>query len=1169
MLDGASRITRPSDHASDQATMFDRAKELGMPALALTDHGVMYGAIPFFLEGKASGVKPLVGMEAYVAPRSRFDRPTQREDWYFHLTVISATNAGYQNLMKLSSLGFTEGYDPRSRRPRLDKELLGEFSEGLVVLSGCLSGELPKTILAGKLDEGRRIAAEYKEMFGDRYFLEIQNQGIKDQDILNVEIAKISRELGIPMVATNDSHYTHKDDAEAHDILLCIQTGKELSDTNRMKFDTDEFYLKSRDEMATAFPEYPDAIENTLMVAEMCDIDIPLYKMLLPVFEVPKDQTLESYLRKLTEDGIRRRYPSITQEVGDRFRMELRVIEEMGFSGYFLIVSDFVQWAKRNKIRVGPGRGSVGGSIVAYALGITELDPLRWNLGFERFLNPGRKSMPDIDIDFDERRRSEVIRYVSDKYGEDHVAQIITFSTIKAKAAIRDAARVLGFPYAVGDRLAKMYPPLILGKEAPFDACFDKNVEWPNNTGSNQGYPNAGELRKAYETDEISRQVIDTARKLEGLRRQHSVHAAGVVIGHEPLTNHVPIQRTDGETVTQYEMGAIEKIGLLKMDFLGLRNLTVIGDCIEHVRAAGVDINIDDLDLEDPKPFKLLQEGNSAGIFQMESGGMTRLLRSLRPDRFEEIAALIALYRPGPMEEIPRYVKGKHDPASVTYFHPLLEKVLADTNGVIVYQEQVTEMLQVVAGFSPQDADMVRAAIAKKKSQELVKWKDQFERGCGDSGLTPQEAQDLWDLIRPFAGYSFNRAHANGYGLIAYQTAWLKAHYPVEYMAALLTSVKDRADRMPIYLAECRSMGIKVLPPNVNESDLDFTPRGGEVLFGLSAVRNVGESVAERLIQARRKGGPFADFHDFCKRVDQSCLNKKVIESLAKAGGFDCLGVERSALLWPDPKNPLGLCISEQAARMIETVVSERRSEDAGQFSLFAGGSPDPDGPTVSNGHQYSLPGIEIAKSDLLRSEKEMLGFYVSEHPLAAVESSLRYQSEAEVLDLADGPDGSIKVVGGILTMMVRKFTKKGDLWYTGVLEDMKGTVEIIFWPQTVQETPPDLLTDDNIVLIKGRIELRDDNVKLVAQKVTRPDLSGATMPLRIKMPATSCTPDRLEELKVVLSAHPGPSPVLLHLGSSKGTKTILKLGGEYSVELRNGLFAELKSVLGPEALVE
>jgi DNA polymerase III subunit alpha len=1153
MLDGASRIK----------DMFARAAELEMPAIALTDHGVMYGAIPFYLEGKAAGVKPLIGMEAYVAPNSRFDRPVNRQDAYFHLTMISATNTGYHNLMKLASLGFTEGYDLRSRRPRLDKELLSLYSDGLVVLSGCLSGELARNLNAGKLEEGRRIASQYREIFGDRYFLEIQEQGVQGQSALNLEVAKIGRELGIPLVATNDSHYTHKEDAEAHDILLCIQTGKELADTNRMKFDTEEFYLKSADEMRKAFPSYPESIENTLGVAELCNVDIELYKMLLPVFEVPEGETLASYLRHLSEMGLRRRYDPATTEVEDRLRMELRVIEEMGFSGYFLIVADFVQWAKSNKIRVGPGRGSVGGSIVAYCMGITELDPIRWNLGFERFLNPGRKSMPDIDIDFDERRRGEVIRYVSQKYGEDRVAQIITFSTIKAKAAIRDAARVLGLPYGVGDRLAKMYPPLILGKEAPFAACFDSEVEWPEHTGRNDAFPNSGDLRNAYETEDASRQVIDTARKLEGLRRQHSVHAAGVVIGHEPITNNVPVQKTDGDLVTQYEMGAIEKIGLLKMDFLGLRNLTVIGDTVAHIKAnRGIDIDVDNLPLDDGPAFKLLQEGATSGIFQMESGGMVRLCRQLRPDRFEEIAALIALYRPGPMEEIGRYVKGKHQPSTVTYFHPMLADVLADTNGVIVYQEQVTRILQVVAGFSPQDADMIRYAIGKKKTSELVKWKSQFEEGCAAAGLTDKEAFDLWELIRPFAGYSFNRAHANGYALISYQTAWLKANYPVEYLAALLTSAKDRNDKMPIYLGESRAMGIQLLPPSVNESDLDFTPRGDQVLFGLSAIRNVGESVAERIIRARRTAGPFTDFEDFCLRVDPTCLNKKVIESLAKAGGFDHLGVSRSALLQMDA----GVVVmSEGAARMIEAVIAQRRSEDAGQYSFFAEATEDQ---PATPGRGFGLNGTftELPQHDLLKGEKEMLGFYVSQHPLAAIEGALRAQTDSDILSLSDCPDGAVKTVGGILSRMVRKFTKKGDPWYAGTLEDMNATVEVTFWPQTVAETSPELMVDDAVIIVKGRVEVRDENVKLMGMKVMRPDLEAASSPLRIRLAAEACTPARIEDLKAVLAAHPGASPVLLHLGGGRDGDTILRLGG-FTVELRNGLFAELKSVLGTASL--
>ncbi|HEX2052746.1 MAG TPA: DNA polymerase III subunit alpha [Actinomycetota bacterium] len=1158
LLDGASRIKE----------MFARAKELDMPAVALTDHGVMYGAIPFYLAGKSAGVKPLIGMEAYVAPNSRLDRSTRHQDSYHHLTMIAANNAGYRNLVKLSSLGFLEGYDQRTRRPRLDRELLDKHNEGIVVLSGCLSGELAKNVVNGRPDAARETARAYREIFGDRYFLEIQQQGVQGQEMLNAEVRKIGNELGIPLVATNDSHYTCKEDAEAHDILLCIQTGKELADTKRMKFDTDEFYMKSREEMLQAFPQYQDAVENTVGVAELCDVELDLYKMLLPTFEVPEGHTIQTYLRLQAETGLRRRYQPVTKEVDDRLNMELRVIEEMGFSAYFLIVADFVQWAKSQKIRVGPGRGSVGGSIVAYCLGITELDPIRWNLGFERFLNPGRKSMPDIDIDLDDRRRGEVIKYVSQKYGEDRVAQIITFSTIKAKAAIRDGARVLGLPYSVGDRLAKMYPPLVLGKEPPFDACFDKSVEWPKHSGHNDAYAAAQELRQAYETEDTSKQVIDTARKLEGLRRQHSIHAAGVVIGREPLANICPVQRTDGDIVTQYEMGAIEQIGLLKMDFLGLRNLTVIGDTVLHAKNnRGVEIDPDKLPLDDPKAFKLLSDGNTAGVFQMESGGMTRLCRQLRPDRFEEIAALIALYRPGPMDEIPRYVKGKHQPESVSYFHPLLTDVLADTNGVIVYQEQVTQILQVVAGFSPQDADMIRYAIGKKKTSELVKWEAQFHRGAQAAGLTPQESQGLWDLIKPFAGYSFNRAHANGYALVAYQTIWLKANYPVEYMAALLTSAKDRNDKMPMYLAETRAMGVKVLPPSVNDSDLDFKPRADDILFGLSAIRNVGESVAERIIAARNKGGPFSSFDDFCRRVDPSCLNKKVIESLAKAGGFDCLNVKRGPLLERDPKNG-GLCMSERAGRLVEAIMAERKAEEAGQYSFFAG---EPETPNfATSGVAVNLDAVQddVPQGDLLKAEKEMLGFYVSEHPLAAIEGAMQAQTELEIPALAECSDGSVKVVGGILSRMTRKFTKKGDIWYQGVLEDMKANVEVTFWPQTVNETSPELLCDDSIVIVKGRVEVRDENVKLMALKVTKPDISGADQVLRIKLAADALTQSRIEDLKAVLASHPGSSPVHLHLSGGRNGDTVLRLGGGFTVELRNGLYAEIQSVLGAGSLL-
>ncbi|GAC1363642.1 MAG: DNA polymerase III subunit alpha [Actinomycetota bacterium] len=1163
MLDGASRIQQ----------MFARAKELGMPAVGLTDHGVMYGAIPFYLEGRATGIKPIIGVEAYVAPKSRFDRPAHRETAYHHLTMLSANTTGYRNLMQLCSLAFLEGYDSRSRRPRMDRELLAKYSDGIIVLSGCLSGEVQKNLMAGKAEDARRVVAEYREIFGDRYFLEVQYQGLTQQPALNAQLAEIGREMHIPLVATNDSHYTHKDDAGAHDILLCIQMGKELADQDRMRFDTDQFYLKSREEMDAAFPEYPDAVENTLMVAERCAIEIPLHNALVPDFEVPPGETLASFLYSQTEAGVRRRYPEVTQEIHDRMRHELSVIEDMGFPGYFLIVADFVQWAKSQGIRVGPGRGSVGGSMVAYALGITELDPIRWNLGFERFLNTGRKQMPDIDIDFDERRRGEVIRYVSERYGEDRVAQIITFSTIKARQAMRDAARVLGLPYSVGDRLAKMYPPSILGKDPPFDACFDKDKEWPKSTGRNDAFANAAELRKTYEEDPTSRQVIEAARKLEGLRRQHSIHAAGVVIGREPLVNHVPLQRTDaeGEVVTQYEQGIVEMIGLLKMDFLGLRNLTVIEDALAHIRNnRGVEADVDGAPLDDPKVFELLQRGNSPGIFQMESPGMTRLLRQLRPDRFEEIAALIALYRPGPMDEISRYVKGKLDRSSVTYLHPLLEQVLAGTNGVIVYQEQVTKILQVVGGFAPEAADMVRYAIGKKKTEVMAKSKDAFDLGARASGLTGKEAQALWELIMPFAGYSFNRAHANGYALIAYQTAWLKANYPVEYMAALLTSVKANPDRMRSYLGECMALQIKVLPPDVNSSQLDFTPKGEQILFGLSAIRNVGEAVAEAVVKSRKEG--FTSFHDFARRVPTTVLNKKVVESLAKAGAFDALGVHRSALLSRDPKG--GLSISEQGARVLEATMSARRREDEGQFSLF--GAPEPPDPAAVShapmaaaynhfGEQLA-PG-DLASSELLAAEKEMLGFYVSMHPLDGLSSALRYQVDAEIADLGDVPDGSIKTVGGILSKLDRKFTRKGELMMVGTLEDMKASVEIVIFPTTVNETSPHLLEVDSVVLLKGRIDARDDAPKLAVMKVSPVDLSAGSNPLRIKMSVASCTPDRIEELKAVLAAHPGPSPVLLHLGNNDKT-TVLRLGRSFTVEMRHGLFAEIRTVLGSEALV-
>ncbi|MGH2820592.1 MAG: DNA polymerase III subunit alpha, partial [Actinomycetota bacterium] len=753
MLDGASRVS----------DMFEAAASYDMPACAITDHGVMYGALDFYRSGRSSGVKPILGMEGYLFLGDRREKPPQRDnnERTCHLTLLAADDTGYANLVRLTSRAWLEGFH---YQPRHDKEILAEHSEGLICLSGCLSAEIPKLIVAGDLEGARRKVAEYRELFGDRFYLELQDHGLEVQRSLNDELVRIGEAMGIPWVATNDSHYTHRDDAGAHDVLLCINTGAELSDPQRFKFDSEEFYLKRPDEMNERFARWPGACERTLEIAERCNVSISMGTLLLPRYEVPGGQTLESFLTELSVQGARRRYGEVTEEVRGRLHYELSVIEKMGFAGYFLVVQDFVNWAKAQGIRVGPGRGSAAGSIVSYSLGITELDPLRYDLMFERFLNPERIAMPDIDIDFDERLRGDVIRYVQDKYGSDHVAQIVTYGTIKGRQAIRDAARVLGFPYAEGDRLTKMYPPLIMGRDSGLRSALETSPE----------------LHDAYEEGGAAKEIIDTALQVENLKRSAGIHAAGVVIGRDPLVEHLPLKRGDhGEIVTQYDMKGVEELGLLKMDFLGLRNLTVINLTRDYVKTnRGVDIDVDDLDLADPKVYEMLQRGDSDGIFQLESDGMRRLLAQLKPDRFEHIMALIALYRPGPMAEIPAYIERKNDPSKIAYLHPALEEMTKETYGVLVYQEQIVLLLQKLAGYTPGKADKVRKAIGKKNRALMAAEEPVFIEGCKSFGLTEHDARKLWGLIQPFADYSFNRAHSACYAYIAYQTAWLKAQYP-------------------------------------------------------------------------------------------------------------------------------------------------------------------------------------------------------------------------------------------------------------------------------------------------------------------------------------------------------------------------------------------------------
>jgi DNA polymerase-3 subunit alpha len=1122
MLDGASRI----------GEMFEAAAAADMPACAITDHGVMYGALEFYKSGAKSGVKPILGMEGYLFLGDRREKPTQRDnsEKTCHLTLLAMDDAGYRNLVKLSSRAWLEGFH---YQPRADHEILAEHSEGLICLSGCLSAEIPRLIVAGRLAEARDRVAYYREVFGDRFYLELQEHGIAIQGRLNDELVKIGKEMGIPWVCTNDSHYTHKDDAAGHDVLLCINTGTELSDPNRFKFDSDEFYLKTPAEMAEQFARWPGACETTLEVAERCDVSIDMGNLLLPRYEVPKGHTLETYLEELVYKGVRNRYDDVTDEVTERVRYELDVINKMEYPGYFLVVQDFVNWAKEQGIRVGPGRGSAAGSVVSYALGITELDPLRYDLMFERFLNPERIQMPDIDIDFDERRRGDVIRYVCQKYGEDHVAQIVTYGTIKGKQAIKDAARVLGFPYAEGDRLTKMYPPLIMGRDSGLESALETSPE----------------LREAYAAGGAAKEIIDTALKVENLKRSAGIHAAGVVIGRDPLIEHVPLKRGDhGEIVTQFDMNGVDELGLLKMDFLGLRNLTVIELALEYIRTnRDEEVDVDDLDLADPLVYQMLCRGDSDGIFQLESEGMRRLLCQLRPDRFEEIMALIALYRPGPMEQIPAYIECKHEPSKVRYLHPELEPITRETYGVLVYQEQIVLLLQKLAGYTPGQADLVRKAIGKKKRDIMAAEEPRFIEGCARVGLGRPEAEKLWKLIQPFADYSFNRAHSACYAYVAYQTAWLKAHYPVEYMAALLTSVKDRKDDKPKYLHMARKMGIDVLIPDVNESEIDFTPAGRSIRFGLSAVRHVGEGVVEKIIEARTRKGRFESFFDFCRKVDYICLNKKTIESLIKAGAFESLGHTRRGLL-------------EVYEDVTAEICAQRKQEEAGQFSLFGGAAAGENG-TPSHADR-PIPMEEHPKGILLAQEKEMLGLFVSDHPLLEVDGMLSRLCECSITSLETRTPGEVLTVGGMVSGLRKKVTKSGGVMVLLDLEDISGaSVEVIVFPTAHEKYGP-LLRPDEIVLVRGRLDrdARDDSVKMIAMEVQKPKLVPDSF-FRIKVQGDACNERLVASLKEVLSNHPGDTQVELHVELSNGTVRPLRLDSEFSIDTSNGIHGELRAL--------
>jgi DNA polymerase III subunit alpha len=1138
MLDGASRI----------GDLFEHVRADGQPAVAITDHGNLFGLVDFFNEGQRAGVKPILGSELYQAIGSRRDQQHGGSDGrqrYYHLTVLAHDDVGYRNLISLSTRAYLEGY---WYKPRVDAELIAEHQQGLVVLSGCLGSEVNQALLKGDEAAAKRTLSDFKDIFGsERYFVELQDHGIPEQKRTWPVLEKLARELGLRTVITNDSHYTKAEDAQAHDVLLCIQTGSKVTDTDRFKFHGEDFYVKSAREMRERFRDFPDALDATLDIAEMCDTTIEFDLDLLPAFPCPTGMSESEFLRHKVEQGARERYGSpIPDAVQERIDYELGVIDQMGFPAYFLIVADLCEHARSVGIRVGPGRGSAGGSVVAYCTDITKVDPIKHGLIFERFLNPARIQMPDIDIDFDDRRRGEMIRYAADRYGSDHVAQVITFGTIKAKSAIRDAARVLDEPFSVGDTLAKMMPPPAQGKEWPLEKAYEMSAE----------------LRQARQ-DPGYREVLETAEKLEGLKRQHGIHAAAVIIGAKPLTETLPLLRTDnGEIVTQYEMNAAEALGLLKMDFLGLRNLTVVSDAQRHIRTnRGVEVELDDPlalgEMDDPATYEMLGTGYTLGVFQLDSTGMQALVRKLKPTRFDDISALLALYRPGPlsMDMHVAYADRKNGQAAVAYDHPDLEPILGDTYGVIVYQEQVMRIATDLAGFTMSDADGLRKAVGKKKRELMESFKDQFVQGGTDQGYERSLMTELWGLIEKFAEYGFNKSHTVAYGVVSYQTAWLKAHYPVEYMAALLTSVKNHKDNKPLYLNECRRMGIAVLPPDVNESETDFTPRGDEILFGLSAVRGVGEGIVEQIVAARTEHGRFTDFRDFCSKVDGSVLNKRTLENLVLAGAFRSLGHPRKGLF--GTYEPI-----------VDAAITRKKAEAAGQFSLFDGLGGDAggdDGLDLDDG--AVIPDEEYEKADLLRHEREMLGLYVSDHPLFGTERVLEQQTDTTCLGLREKDDGASVTVGGVLTGLQKKFTRKGDTYLVATLEDLSGNIEVTFWPNTYRAAH-EVLSEDAVLVITGRVEKRDEAVKVLANRVSAPDLSEALgSPVVVTFAAEQCTADAVRRLKAVLGDHAGSAPVHLRVRETDGAVRVYKLGDDHRVERRPGLFGQLKSTFGPDAV--
>ena len=1127
LLDGACRIDR----------MFDRLKELGQTAIAITDHGVMYGCVDFYKAAKKAGVKPIIGCEVYVATRSRFDK-VNRIDGSNHLVLLCKNETGYKNLIKLVSAGFIEGF---YSKPRVDKELLEQHHEGLVCLSACLAGEIPQALLAGDYEKAKTAALYFNDLFGQgNFFIEIQDHGIDAQQQILPLLIRLSRETGIPLVATNDAHYLRKEDSKMQSILICIQTGKTVQDADKLEFETDEFYLKSTEEMYDLFSIAPDACENTVKIAEMCNFDFEFGVTKLPYFEAPDGMDNQVYFEKLSREGLVRRYgDGVTDEMRDRLEYEIDVIRRMGYTNYYLIVFDFINYAKQQGIPVGPGRGSGAGSLAAYCVGITNIDPIRYSLLFERFLNPERVSMPDFDVDFCYERRQEVIDYVNEKYGHDHVAQIITFGTMAARAAIRDVGRVLGMPYAQVDSISKMVP-----------------ME-PKMT-LNRALEVSPELKAQYEADPQVKELIDTAIKIEGMPRHASTHAAGVVITREAANEYVPLASNDGVPVTQFTMTTIEELGLLKMDFLGLRTLTVIKNAEEMVRRREPDFSMDNISYDDAATYEMLGRSETEGVFQLESTGMKQVLTGLQPKNLEDIIALISLYRPGPMDSIPTYLRNRHEPDKVRYKTPQLAHILDVTNGCIVYQEQVMQICRELAGFTLGQADLVRRAMSKKKHDVMEKERQHFVTGCAANGISEQAANDIFDDMSSFASYAFNKSHAACYAYVAFQTAYLKCHYPSEFMAALLTSVLDNTDKVIEYTGECQRLGIKVLPPSINVSDGGFTVDGKSIRFGLNATKNVGRNLIAAVVRERREK-PFSSLYDFCRRLHGQELNRRAAESLVKCGAFDETGVSRKAML-------------ENVDAIFKSVETDVGRNVEGQLDLFSQMS----GESAGAGEDFHIEDHgEFPLPELLKMEKEVSGLYLSGHPLDGYRQQIQKVGACRIADLmgeeARRYDG--KHVNIVCAVIKSKFmtTRSNTMMAFTNVEDLSGTMEIIVFPKVLADCRS-ALQDNAVVVINGRVSVKEEeNAKLVAEKIVpieeysangsapRPaQEKAARKGMYLKVPSRSCA--QFAKVENLLSIFEGPLPVYIYFEDQK--QLTLAPRNLWSME-HELLTSELKRILG------